>query len=510
MTGPRDELSYWLQSAPGSPYPALEGPEAVDVAVIGGGIAGLSTAWELIKAGRRVAVLDAGRVAAGVTGNTTAKVTAQHGSIFAHLTDSAGREAARLYGRSQLDAMAHLAAIVAELGVDCELEQKTAYSYSTREDQVGDLQAEAAAARDAGLPAAFVTETGLPFDVAGAVRVTGQAQFHPRRFLIALAEGIAERGGLIFEDSRVLDIEGGGPYRLRSANGEVTAADVVVTTGYPVFDKAKLFTRLTPRRELVLAAPIPAESDPDGMYVTSEDHMRSVRTAPYGDGRRLLIITGESFKPGEGDVAARFERLATWAGVHFGATGFRYRWAAQDNDTPDRLPFVGKASFGTGRVYVATGFGGWGMTNGVMSARLLTGLLTEDPRPWTDLYDPHRFHLREAVPILKAQTQVAKHFIGDRVDPPGEETAVGELACGKGTVLRVDGTPTAVYRDDDGSLHAVSAICTHLGCTVAFNDAERTWECPCHGSRFATDGTVLQGPANEPLDRRPLPEEDDG
>lgn len=498
----RSDISYWLDSAPGASYLSLDGTETVDVAVIGGGIAGLCTAWDLTVAGLRVAVLDAGRVAAGVTGNTTAKLTAQHGLIYAHLADTEGPEAAHLYARSQLDAMAHVAKVVTDLGIDCELEAATAYSYRVGHEHVDDLRAEAAAAQEAGVPAAFVTETGLPFEVAGAVRVLDQAQFHPRRFLLALAAAITGHGGRIFENSRVLDVDDDEPCRVRTADGQVIAGNVVVATGYPVFDKAKLFTRLTPYRELVLAAPIPADTDPDGMYITSEDRVRSVRTAPYDDEQRLLIVTGESFTPGQGAVAERYDRLAAWAREHFGVGEFRYAWAAQDNGTPDRIPFVGKASFGDGHVHVATGFGGWGMTNGVMSGRLLSGLLTGDAPPWADLYDPHRFHLRETLPIAKAQAKVAKHFVGDRVDPPGEDTTPETLAAGQAAVMRIDGQACAVYRDDDGSLSTVSATCTHLGCLVAFNDAERTWECPCHGSRFAPDGSVLQGPANAPLGER--------
>ncbi|MBG0816691.1 FAD-dependent oxidoreductase [Planomonospora sp. ID82291] len=498
--------SFWIESAAGRPYPVLTQDLEVDVAVVGAGIAGLSTAWELVKEGLSVAVLEAGRVAEGVTGNTTAKLSAQHTLIYARLAKSAGAETARLYATSQTEAVEHVARTAAELGVDCELERLPSYTYVESEDGVEELRREAEAAAEAGLAAEFTTAPPLPFPVAGAVRVDGQAQFHPRRYLLGLAEAMTARGVRIFEGTRVVALDEGEPCSLRTEGGAtVTARDVVVATHYPVFDRAMLFTRMKPHRELVVAAPIPVGADPRGMFITTEQNTRSVRTAPYGEGRRLLIVTGEQFEPGAGGVGERFDRLAAWTAERFGATEVAYRWAAQDNHTTDGLPFIGPLHPGARHVYVATGFGGWGMSNGVMSGLLLTDLIRGRQRSWTRLYDPRRLHpLREAGPALKMQAAVAAHFVGDRLGT-GSAGALEELGPGQGAVLKVGGKRCAVYRDEDGRVHAVSAVCTHLGCVVGFNDAERTWECPCHGSRFGVDGSVLQGPATEPLDRMELP-----
>ncbi|MBG0833169.1 FAD-dependent oxidoreductase [Planomonospora sp. ID67723] len=499
--------SFWIDSAAGQPYPALTGDIEVDVAVVGAGIAGLSTAWELTRAGRSVAVLEAGRVTEGVTGHTTAKLSAQHTMIYAKLSKSAGADAARLYAHSQQEAIEHVALTAAELGIDCELERVPAFTYSESADGTAELRAEAEAAAEAGLPASFTTESPLPFPITGAVRVDGQAQFHPRKYLLGLVEAMTSRGVLVFEDSRVVALDEGEPCRLRTSGGvTVTARDVVVATHYPVFDRALLFTRMEPRRELVVAADVPAGRDPGGMFITSEQNTRSVRTAPYGQGRRLLIVTGEPFKPGSGGVEERFERLAAWTAERFGATDIAYRWAAQDNSTTDGLPFVGPLHPGARHAYVATGFGGWGMSNGVMSGLLIAELIAGRELPWARLYDPRRLHpLREAGPALKMQASVAAHFVGDRLGA-GPADEVGRLGRGQGAILKVGGKRCAVYRDEDGRVHAVSAICTHLGCVVGFNDAEHTWECPCHGSRFGVDGSVLQGPATKPLDRFDLPD----
>jgi glycine/D-amino acid oxidase-like deaminating enzyme/nitrite reductase/ring-hydroxylating ferredoxin subunit len=495
-----------MDSTRSTSYPALSGDVEVDVAVVGGGIAGLCTAWELAGTGRSVAVFEADRIAAGVTGYTTAKLSAQHTLIYAHLRSSFDAETARLYAQSQTAAIEYVAAIVEQLGVPCDLERLPAYTYVTAPDQVEQIEDEARAAAEAGLAASVVTDTGLPFPVAAAIRVENQAQFHPRRYLLALADDLLRRGGRIYERTRVTDLDEGKPCRLETETGAIVSArEVVVATHYPVFDRAMLFSRLAPRRELVVAAVIAADADPGGMYITQEHNTRSVRTAPYRDGRRLLVVTGETFKPGTPGVADRFDRLAEWTQDHFKVEALAYQWAAQDNDTTDRLPYVGRFHPGAEHVWVATGFGGWGMSNGVMAGRLLAALVGGRELPWARIYDPRRVHpVVEAGSFLRANVSVARHFVGDRIRLPSHVDSPAELAPGTGAVMRIGGERCAVYRDESGLVNAVSATCTHLGCLVAFNDAERTWDCPCHGSRFATDGAVLQGPATDALEHRDL------
>ncbi len=498
-----------MRTAPGDePYPSLASDVDVDVAVIGAGMAGISTAHELMRAGRTVAVLEAGRLAGGVTGYTTAKLTALHGMVYAHLRRTRGTEGARLYARSQTEAIEHAAALVEELGIDCDWESRNAYSYVTDPARADQVRAEAEAAREAGLPAVFTQVTGLPFEVAGAVRVEGQYQFHPREYLLALAADLAAQGALILENTRVTGLTEGEPHTLETNTGNVVRArDVVVATHCPVFDRALLFSRLSPRREFVVAGKMPDSLDPDGMYITSEENTRSVRTAPLDSpGKRLLLVTGEHITPGTGDPEECFRRLTDWAVANFPGTEPMYGWATQDTDATDTVPLVGPLHPGARGLWVATGFRGWGMSGGIMAGRLLATLIDGGTSPWAELYDPRRVApvLREAPRFLQTQAKVARHFVGDRLAAAFGATPVEDIEPGDGAVVRVGGESVAVHRDDEGELHAVSARCTHLGCLVDFNAAERAWECPCHGSRFGRAGSVLQGPAPRPLPRRSL------
>ncbi|RST10569.1 FAD-dependent oxidoreductase [Streptomyces sp. WAC05374] len=498
--------SLWMEYAPGPPRPAVDGPIETEVAVVGGGIAGICTAWELARAGHPVVLLEADRIATGVTGHTTAKLSALHGLVYADIARIHGARAARLYAHSQQIAVDRVAEVSEELGIDCDLERLPAYTYTEDPQKADQLREEAEAARAAGLDASYETDVPLPFPVVGAVKVENQAQFHPRKYLLGLAADLEVLGGRIFERTRVTRLQEGSPCELTTSTGHtIKAREVVVATHYPVFDRALLFTRLEPKRELVVAGPLPEGQDPGGMFLTWEDNTKSVRTAPYGeDGRRMLIVTGEKFTPGaveDGEVGRHYDRLAAWARERFEGVELTHRWATQDNVTTDRVPYVGRLHAGSRHAYVATGFAGWGMSNGVMAGDLLAARIRGREPAWTSLYDPVRLHpVREAPAMLRLQAQVGKHFIGDRL-PGAHADTTADIPRGGGAVVRVAGRRLAVHRDAAGTLHALSARCTHLGCIVHFNDEECAWECPCHGSRFDVDGKVVQGPAVRPLEQ---------
>lgn len=505
MTGYRPRMSYWLDSTGDPPLAPPPSPLPVaDVVVLGAGIAGITTAYLLKQAGLTVTLVEADqRLAAGVTGNTTAKVTSQHGAIYASLAGKFGLDTARAYGAGQQLALDWIETEAAAVGAEADWSRRDSYVFAERQSSADGLRREADAAAAAGLPATFTTDTGLPFAVAGAVRFTGQAQFHPRRWLLELATRIPGDGSTVVTAARALGLTEGDPCVVETTAGPVRGRHVVVATHYPIFDRGVFFARLEPRRDLVVAG-FPSAAGPDGvpagMYISSEDR-HSVRTTPADDGRSLLIVGGEGHRVGaRTSVAQHYAALAAWAWERLGLAQPAYRWLAHDLTTVDSLPYIGRFHPRTRHVWVATGFGHWGMTNGTLAGLLLRDLVTGVDNPLAGLFDPQRTTVRQsAAEFVKANAYVAARFLGDRVDALAARRGIDSLPPGSGRVVTEGPRAIAAYRDDEGGLQCVSARCTHLGCLVVFNDAEKTWDCPCHASRFATDGRVLAGPAVRPL-----------
>ncbi|MCK0114188.1 FAD-dependent oxidoreductase [Ornithinimicrobium sp. F0845] len=477
-------------------------PTDSDVVVVGAGIAGLTTACLVARSGRSVTVLEARQVGAGVTGNTTAKFTAQHGLVY----DSLGGDRAGQYAAAQVRALDWVAEVVAAEEVDCDFERRDSYVYTTRADRVRDLAREAEAMQLAGLPAELLDDAGLPFEVAAAVRLPDQAQFHPQRWLLHLAAQIEAAGGLVIEGEAVLNVDERDDILLvETTRGEgdsretrtVSAGHVVIATHYPILDRGLHFTRLGQTRDLVVSGPV-AGTPPAGMFIDVDDGW-SLRTPPGEPGR--LIVGGGQHPPGtRPDQDQVFTELAEWARETVGLQEVTHRWSAHDLTTPDSVPYVGRYLPGSTNLWVATGFNLWGMSNGTAAGHLLHDLITGDADPaQAELMNPTRVRADMVPGVVADQAAVGKHLVGGlaRAVASGDDAA--DLADGEGRIRRVGARAVASYRDDDGLLHEVSAHCTHLGCVVRFNDAERSWDCPCHGSRFDINGTVLNGPATEPL-----------
>lgn len=506
MPAPRLNRPLWLEHAD-TRFPALERDLDVDVAVIGAGITGVTAAHLLKEAGLRVALLETSRVAFGATGYTTAKLTVGHNLVYRRLTDSYGEHAARRYADSNQEAIERVAALVAEHGIDCDFERASNYVYTEDEASAGELEREGEAARAAGIAAELTTETDLPYPVAAAIRVDGQAQFHPWRYVAALARLVDGDGSHVFELTRATGVRGGEPCSVETSGGIVTAGHVVVATQLPFLDRGLFFAKAHPTKSYAVAATVPEADAPRGMYITSDQPTRSVRSAPAGEGRRAVIVGGESHKPGADPHAGeRYERLERFLRERFGVAEAEHRWSTHDYVPVDELPYIGRLRRRDDRVLVATGFAKWGMTKGTLAAQILADAILGRPSEYADLYDSTRFDpARSARRFAGENAQVGARFAGARVRPrPGREE-VERLAPGEGTIARIGGRQYAVHRDDAGELHVLSARCTHLGCIVGWNPADRAWECPCHGSRFAADGTLVQGPASADLRRKSLP-----
>ena len=492
--------SVWMDTAPHTTYAPLEGRLEVDVCVVGGGLAGLLAADELKRRGRTVAVLEGARVATGVSGYTTAKVCVLHGLTYADVRSHHGEDAARHYAQANTAGLELIADRVADREIDCDFRRRPAFTYA-EDGGTDDLHDEVEAMRAAGLDATFTEDVDLPWDVAGAVRLDDQAELHPRRFLLAIAAAVHGDGSHVFERSRAVSVDDSEPCRVRTdSGGEVIAADVLVLTHYPTLDRGVFFARLAAERSYAVGVRVNGRV-PAGMFLSTESPSHSVRATPYAGGD-LLIVGGESHKAGTDDPVERSAALEAWARERFDVAAVEYRWAAQDAMPLDGVPYVGELSPVTRHLWTASGFKKWGFTNGAAAALMLAGAVTGDPPTWLATFDSNRFKpVASASSLLKESISVGAHFFGDRLAPP-DARSLDELAPGEGGIVRHDGEKVAAFRDDDGVVHAVSSVCTHLYCQVAFNAAERSWDCPCHGSRFGVDGAVLQGPAVSPLERR--------
>ncbi len=494
--------SFWNEAAVTAPPRRLGDGERVDVAVVGGGLCGLTAALLLARAGRSVAVLEARRLGQQVTGHTTAKVTVQHGLIYADLMDTFGEAGARAYADANRAALDWIASAVRDRQIACDFERKPAFAYAERDDSLSRLERERDAARKLGLPVSLDRHTDLPFPVAAALRFDDQAQFHPIKYLNAILSELSERGCRLFEDTRVIDVDDGNTCRVTTETATLPAAEVIVATNLPILDRGGYFAKATPQRHIMLAARL-AEGAPPlaGMYISVEAPSRSLRTAT-GAGGPLLIVVGEAFKPGRRDTAELTRSLEGWVTSRFAVRSVDYRWGNQDYFPIDRVPYVGRLLPNSRHVRIATGFQAWGMTNATAAAMMLADDILGRPNPWAETFRSTRIHVSAGgMRLLKENLDVAAHFVKGHTIGSAEGTPE-RLSPGDGGIVRVEGRAVAAYRDGDGRLHAVSPVCTHMGCHVHWNAAEQSWDCPCHGSRFDVDGKVLNGPTVRPLPPR--------
>jgi len=499
--------SLWHQTFDVRKRPALTKDLTVDVCVVGAGIAGLSVAWALARAGKRVAVLEMDQVGSGESGRTTAHLSNELDDRYFRLEKARGEGDARLALESHSAAINRIEETVRIEGIDCDYDRVDGYLFCAPGDSTDVLDEELAAARRAGFAdASRVERAPIPGIGTGpALRFPGQARFHILKYLAGVAEGIERVGGVIHGNTKVESIEGGSPAKVKTAKGHtVTATDVVVCTNGAISDMVVTHAKQAPYRTVVVALRVPKGSATDALYWDTGDPYHYVRLQPMDDASDALIVGGEDFKTAhEDDAGVRFERLEQWARERWPQAGERItQWTGQCFEPNDYLAYIGANPDGSPHVWLATGDSGMGMTHGTIAGILLEALITGKEHPWEKLYDPKRItlHPRELAEVAKENADVAAQYT-DYVTPG--ETDVTSIPKGEGRVIRRGLHKIAAYRDDDGTLHERSAVCTHMKCIVGWNTAEKSWDCPCHGSRFDKFGKVLGGPAIEDLGEAP-------
>lgn len=495
--------SVWMATATPTEFAPTSASTQADVVVVGAGMSGLTTAYLLGREGQSVVVLDSGPIWSGETERTTAHLANAMDDRFVELERIHGPDGARLAAESHGAAIDRIERIVHEERIDCGFERVDGFLFAPSQGWSELLDAELAAAHRAGLTGAELVERApLPaFNTGPAIRFPDQAQFHPTRYLNALANAILRDGGRIHDHTHVTAIQGGDQAHVRTSGGHtVHARSVVIATNSPVNDRIALHTKQAAYRTYVIGAVVSAGSIPQALYWDTADPYHYVRLTAGPGGEDLLIVGGEDHRTGQADDGGeRHARLERWARERFPIQEVTFRWSGQVLEPVDGLGFIGRNPMDEENVYVVTGDSGQGMTHGTLAGMILTDLIVGRENHWASLYDPSRASgLREPREFGQDNANIALQYA--KWLTAGEVEDESRIQPGTGAVIRRGLLKVAVYRDEQGRLHECSAICPHLGGIVSWNGAEKTWDCPVHGSRFDCYGKVINGPAARDLD----------
>lgn len=496
--------SIWFATHPPLTVPSASFPDGThfDTVVAGAGITGLTTAVLLARSGQRVAVVEARGVGAVTTGHTTAKVSVLQGTVLSDIRRHHSDDVLRAYVEGNREGQAWLTRLLDDRGV--AYQRRDAWTYAVTDDGVEHLRAELEACREAGLAAAWTRETELPIEVRGAITLPGQAQVHPLEVLRVLLAEFAGHGGVVFDQTRLVDADTKDRVKITTTRGTLIADRLVLATGIPVLDRGGYFAKLVPLRSYATTYRLPgAKPPPQGMYLgIDEDQSRSLRSVPVDD-EELLMVGGNGHVVGRSDSEAEaVQGLRRWTEVHFPGAEPLHAWSAQDYRSVNRVPFVGQLPRGGGAILVATGFNKWGLTNGVAAALNLSAQILGGQMSWARTLGTRVSKPAAVVSALGANIEVAVELAKDWVQAELHALPEAPPAEGEGHVGRGRGGKPEAVSTVNGVTCRVSGVCTHLGGVLNWNDAERSWDCPLHGSRFAADGALLEGPAVTDLSRQ--------
>ncbi len=495
--------SVWLDSEPKAPvFKTLTEDISTDVCVVGAGIAGVTTAYLLQKAGKKVILVEAHEIGMGETAHTTAHLASALDDGFVNLQNLFGKDGAKLAIQSHKEAITMIEEISKLEKIDCDFSRVDGYLIAMSPESEKLLETELPAAREAGFD--DIEQAVAPvasFEKNKALKFPNQGQFHPLKYLFGLTQAFVAAGGQVFTETTIEKVEEKGEKVILTAKSgkTLTAESAVVTTNAPFMDQYEMPMKEAAYRSYAIAVEIPLKSVPAALYWDMAEPYHYART--YEGKTDMLIVGGEDHRTGQGgDSEVRFNALETWTKDHFPNVGKRlYQWSGQILEPIDSLAFIG-LNPGNTRTYIVTGDSGHGLTHGTLGAKLITDLIMGKENPYTKVYNPARKNVRAVKKFMENGLNVTKEYFAN-IFSSGIVKSEDEIKPGTGAVLSQGLKKTAVYKDMDGKVSRLSAVCTHLGCIVDWNKGEKTWDCPCHGSRFAATGEVINGPANRGLDK---------
>jgi glycine/D-amino acid oxidase-like deaminating enzyme/nitrite reductase/ring-hydroxylating ferredoxin subunit len=494
--GREESQSLWQEEISFPFHPTLSSHQTADVCVIGAGIAGLTVAYQLLREGRSVVVLERGAIGQGQTGLTSAHLSNVLDEGFTELQRLHGKDGARLAAHSHGEAINEIQRICTRENIDCDFKRVDGYLFLGEGDGLDLLESELEASRESGLNGVeFEEGVRSPFPIGPALRYPAQAQFHPLRYLTGLADAVRRMGGKIFPHTEAQEVEGGKPARVTTQRGfQVVCGSIVVAANVPFNDRVTMHTKMAPYRTYVVGVQMESPQA-DALFWDTSDPYHYIRFAKDPKGKQIMIIGGEDHRTGQGrDEEEHYENLLNWAGKKLGyKPKAEFKWSGQVLEPHDGLAFIGHNPGDDENVYICTGDSGHGLTHGTIAGLLIKDLILKQENPWAELYEPSRVNLRGLGTYLKEVVNSTAPY-SDWLTS-GDVTSIADIPNGEGAVVRMGVQKVAAFKDSLGRVHMCSAVCPHLNGIVRWNSAEKTWDCPCHGSRFDRTGKVINGPA---------------
>lgn len=494
--------SLWIDSVKHDVrnFPKLQENINVDVCIIGGGITGISTAYLLTKSGLKVCVLEKDKVAHHASGNTTAKITSQHGLFYDYLINTFSSDFAKGYLNANEEAISNIKSIIDNENIDCDFEFQDNYVFTSLSEEVEKIKNEVEVVNSLGFNASFTDNIPLPTHILAAIKFPNQAQFNPLKYIYGLCDVITKHGGKIYENSKVYDVNGpSNGYDTFTKDNIVSSKYVVLASHYPIINVPGFyFLKMYQEASYLIGV---ETSSPlfDGMYINTKSPITSFRTASY-NGKKILLVGGSEHKVGADiDLSNCYSNLENIAKDLYPDCKVLFKWHTQDCISLDKIPYIGEFSNLMPNVYVATGFKKWGMTTSNVAANIICDSILGKKNKYANVFLSTRFKpIKNGTEFTNMLKEVSNSLVIKKFKIP--DNSLNSISNDEGAIIEVDGTKIGVYKDLNGKVYAIKPICTHLGCELKFNNLAKTWDCPCHGSRFSYDGKSLYDPSIKDLE----------